>query len=328
METLKKLTLVQWIGIMIGLNSLLMGATPQLTVLFGTAAVPIIVAVATLGNGALGVFVTVIGGLGTQARNVIADGSSIAVGPNASPALATLAMDPAQNKISPAPGAVAAVAAIAKAAAVILFAFIVAGLMFVPPASAAQLKPLQFTGHIRADAKANLAAAKGVTAPAGASASAPADPNIVTTIDGLLTKLENIQNKIVTDVITDIQAADLDAGAVVTPATATVPAVVNDPISHACYPAAVQFLQSLPVAKPTTGTLFGVQLFQKKRDFVNQLKAGLPAYLKIGCGALVGDEVQIFITMMGMVGVTVATGGITGLLPAATLLPAIPALAL
>lgn len=117
METLKNLTLVQWIGIVIGLNSLLMGATPQLTVLFGATAVPIIVAVATLGNGALGVFVTVIGGLGTQAKNVMADGSSIAVGPNASPALATLAMDPAQNKISPAPGAVAAVAAIAKAAA-------------------------------------------------------------------------------------------------------------------------------------------------------------------------------------------------------------------
>jgi preprotein translocase subunit SecF len=31
METLKNLTLVQWIGIMVGLNSLLMGATPQLT---------------------------------------------------------------------------------------------------------------------------------------------------------------------------------------------------------------------------------------------------------------------------------------------------------
>jgi hypothetical protein len=147
-------------------------------------------------------------------------------------------------------------------------------------------------------------------------------------VDSLLSKLSTIQNEIVTNVITDIQAADADAGTVITPATATTPAAVNDPIAHACYPAAVQFLQSLPVAKATTGPLFGVQLFQKKRDFINQLKAGLPAYLKIGCGALIGDEVQIFITMMGMVGVTVATGGITGLLPAATLLPAIPALAI
>jgi hypothetical protein len=102
---------------MVGLNSLLMGATPQLTVLLGTAAVPYVIAIATLGNGALGVFVTVIGGLGNQARNVVAGGASIAVGPNAKPSLATLAMDPAQNKIDAEPGAGAAVAAIAKSAA-------------------------------------------------------------------------------------------------------------------------------------------------------------------------------------------------------------------
>jgi hypothetical protein len=163
---------------------------------------------------------------------------------------------------------------------------------------------------------------------AATATGAASNPSVVSSIDGLLAKLESIQNSVVVNVITDIQAADADAGTVITPAGTTTPAVVNDPISHACYPAAVQFLQSLPIAKATTGTLFGIQLFQKKRDFVNQLKAGLPSYLKIGCGALVGDEVQIFITMMGMVGVTVATGGITGLLPAATLLPAIPALSI
>jgi hypothetical protein len=114
MQTLRNLTLVQWIGIMVGLNSLLMGATPQLTVLFGTGAVPYIIALATLGNGALGVFVTVIGGLGNQAANVMAGGASIAVGPNASPTLAKMAMDPSQEKIDAQPGAAAAVAAIAK----------------------------------------------------------------------------------------------------------------------------------------------------------------------------------------------------------------------
>lgn len=146
METLKNLTLVQWIGIMIGLNSLLMGATPQLTVLFGTAAVPIIVAVATLGNGALGVFVTVIGGLGSQARNVVAGGASIAVGPNASASLATLAMDPAQSKIDAAPGAGAAVAAIAKSAAVLLFAVILATMAFAPTPAAAQTRSTTIIG--------------------------------------------------------------------------------------------------------------------------------------------------------------------------------------
>lgn len=104
METLKNLTLVQWIGIMVGLNSLLMGATPQLTVLFGTAAVPYIIAVATLGNGALGVFVTVVGGIGSQAANVAAmpGVDRIVVNRNAGPTLAGLAVDTDQPKIGPA----------------------------------------------------------------------------------------------------------------------------------------------------------------------------------------------------------------------------------
>lgn len=118
METLKNLTLVQWIGIMVGLNSLLMGATPQLTVLFGTAAVPYIIAIATLGNGALGVFVTVIGGQSSQVRNVAAmpGVEKIAVNGLANAALATLAVDPAQNKIAPTPAAMQTVTATASAA--------------------------------------------------------------------------------------------------------------------------------------------------------------------------------------------------------------------
>lgn len=326
---LKDITPIQIFGGILVVNTVLAGGTTQLTDLFGAAMANHILSVCILGSGICGGFIMQMGGMGSQVRNVLGmtGVEKIDINGQANAALAKLAVDPTLDKIAPTQAAMATVTATAKAA-VILFAFIVAGLMLAPPASAAQLKPLQITGHIRADAKANLAAAKAVTAPAAAPAPAATDPNVVTTIDSLLTKLESISNKVVTDVVTDIQAADTDAGAVVIPATATAPAVVNDPISHACYPAAVQFLQSLPVAKPTTGTLVGVQLFQKKRDFVNQLKAGLPAYLKIGCGALVGDEVQIFITMMGMVGVTVATGGITGLLPAATLLPAIPALTL
>ena len=119
METLKNLTLVQWIGIMVGLNSLLMGATPQLTVLFGTAAVPYIVAVATLGNGALGVFVTVVGGIGSQAANVAAlpGVDRIVVNRNAGATLAALAVDQSQPKIGGStPETQAAIAATAKGA--------------------------------------------------------------------------------------------------------------------------------------------------------------------------------------------------------------------
>jgi hypothetical protein len=119
-ETLKNLTLSQWIGIMVGLNSLLMGATPQLTVLFGTAAVPYIVAVATLGNGALGVFGVVVGGIGSQAANVAAlpGVDRIVVNRNAGPTLAALAIDHDQPKIGAAnPEAQAAIAVTAKGAA-------------------------------------------------------------------------------------------------------------------------------------------------------------------------------------------------------------------
>jgi hypothetical protein len=202
---------------------------------------------------------------------------------------------------------------------VALFAILFLGLAWPGDVSAAAAK-----SHIRLPIDPLGLNAKPTTT---ATPATPA-PGVVTSIDDLLTKLESIKNDVVSGVIGDIQAADVDAGTVITAATGNAPAVVNDPISHACYPAEVQFLQSLPVAKPTTGKYVLVQLFQKKRDFVNQLKAGLPAYLKIGCGALLGDETQIFIATMGMVGVTVATGGISGILPAAGLLPTLPALPL
>lgn len=118
METLKNLTLVQWIGIMVGLNSLLMGATPQLTVLFGTVAVPYIIAIATLGNGALGVFVTVVGGQSAQIRNVAAmpGVDSIKVNALANQTLAQIAVSgaPEAKNVEALPAAVARVAATAK----------------------------------------------------------------------------------------------------------------------------------------------------------------------------------------------------------------------
>jgi len=179
-----------------------------------------------------------------------------------------------------------------------------------------------------ADAAAKLKAFNAKIAAKATGAPVASNPNIVTTIDQFMAKLEAIQAKTVTDVVADITAADADAGTVITPATATAPAVVKDPISHACYPAAIQFLQTLPTAKPLTGTLIGVQLFQQKRDFISQIQAGLPSYLKVGCAALLGDEIQIFVKLMGAVGITVATGGVAGLLPATTILPALPALTL
>lgn len=115
--TFKDITTIQWFGIIILFNTTLLGGSSQLgDLLLSPIVVKAILALATLGNGFLGGLVTMFGGLRTQADNVVDGGASIAVGPHAKTPLAIAAMDPAQSKIDVAPGAAAAVAAIAKSA--------------------------------------------------------------------------------------------------------------------------------------------------------------------------------------------------------------------
>ena len=156
--------------------------------------------------------------------------------------------------------------------------------------------------------------------PAVAAPAAPAQPAL--TLATLMQQIEAVEAKTVADVIADINAADADAGTIIVPAiaaTATTPAVaatVKDPIAHACYPALVQFLQSLPTATPPTGTLVGVQIFQDSRDFIAQVQAGLPTYLKLGCAPLLGDTASILVQALGLVGVKVIPAALTALAPA------------
>lgn len=175
--------------------------------------------------------------------------------------------------------------------------------------------------------------------PAAAAASLPArsgDP-----LADFMDQLEKVKAQNIAAVIADIQAADDDAGTVVTPAisanpnatppTQAVDAQVRDPIAHACYPALIKFLQSTPTFQPAAGKLVGFQLFQRKRDFVAQLKAGLPTYLKLGCAPLLGDEVNTLIQSLAMIGVKLAPAGIAAICPpcAAAVAPiALPALTL
>lgn len=144
-------------------------------------------------------------------------------------------------------------------------------------------------------------------------AAAPTAPKAATSATDWLTKaindLQNVKQEIVDGVIADINAADADAATLLNPAD---PTSFRDPIAHACYPAEVRFLQSLPVATAPTGQFILVQLFQKKRDFVAQIRAGLPPYLIIGCGGLLGDEAAIFMKSLGLIGVKV---GINALVP-------------
>lgn len=113
------LTPLQIIGIILAVNGALTGATAQLTDLFGAVIAKDIVSIASLGSAVLGGIITSMSGQGSQIRNVAAmtGVESIKVNGQANSTLATLAMDPAQNKVAPTQAAVAEVSATAKAAA-------------------------------------------------------------------------------------------------------------------------------------------------------------------------------------------------------------------
>lgn len=137
-----------------------------------------------------------------------------------------------------------------------------------------------------------------------------------------MAQLEKVTQDNVAAIVADVQAADADAGVVITPeipangSQPEIAAVVKDPIAHACYPAIVKFLQSIPAVAAPTGKFVGVQLFQAKRDFVAQLQAGLPTYLKLGCAPLLGDEINIAMNTLALIGVRVAPAALTALMPA------------
>lgn len=187
-----------------------------------------------------------------------------------------------------APGVASAVTDAAKA--LVLLAALAIGLFaFAGDASAQiRLKPL------------SLGAAAATPVPTAKPATADA-------LSKFMDDLSKVAQDVVTGVIADITAADADAGSLL---NGSDPLSFKDPIAHACYPAEIKFLQSLPVATPPTGKYVLVQLFQKKRDFVAQIKAGLPDYLKLGCAALLGDEVQILTKSLGLIGVSVAANAL------------------
>ena len=119
------LTLAQKLGLTIGILGILATATTQLTDIlapFGSYApiiVKEIVSVAGLATSILGFVLTFVTGQGSQVANVQAmpGVKQIVVNENASPVLATMAVDPANPKIAAAPEAKAAVQATAIQAA-------------------------------------------------------------------------------------------------------------------------------------------------------------------------------------------------------------------
>lgn len=131
--TMKSLTPLQIVGIILIINGALTGSVNELTDLLGAVWSKHVVSICIIGSGICGGFVTMFGGQATQLKNIAADPQSqealvkavlgmrgvegLAVNQRASPALAVMAMDPAQDKIAPTQNAMESVARTAATAA-------------------------------------------------------------------------------------------------------------------------------------------------------------------------------------------------------------------
>ena len=110
---------------------------------------------------------------------------------------------------------------------------------------------------------------------------------------------------------------DLDAATAIADAN-------MDPIGAACYPALKKFLtEQTGTPKPTPDQIRGVfSAFEKARVERMALEGrvgqggALPAYLKLGCAALVQDERMFALRLAAFIaGAQVGVPGVSGLLP-------------
>ncbi len=156
MQTLKNFTPIQWLIILLSLNSAIAGATAQLTDLFGASVAHYIVSAVTFANTILGAFMVPFTGQSAQidAVRAMPGVEHIEINAMANATLAAKAMDKTMDKIAPTPEARDAVAKIAAAGAVLLALLI--GSSWMNPASAQTRRAPQITGDPVADIKANL----------------------------------------------------------------------------------------------------------------------------------------------------------------------------
>jgi hypothetical protein len=104
MNAIKNLTVLQWIGIVLLVNSVLTSSTNEMKDLLGAVWATHAVSLATIGSGICGGLVTMFGGISSQASNVAAlpGVDRILVNRNANATLSALAVDHDQPKIGPA----------------------------------------------------------------------------------------------------------------------------------------------------------------------------------------------------------------------------------
>lgn len=113
-----QLNVKQTIAIVVAVLSVLIGSTAQLTDLFGAGTAKTVVSVASLANSILSATLAVLTTQGASIRDVLAmpGVEKIDVNSQANKTLASIAVDPKQDKIAPTPAAMDAVTSIAKGA--------------------------------------------------------------------------------------------------------------------------------------------------------------------------------------------------------------------
>ena len=92
--------------------------------------------------------------------------------------------------------------------------------------------------------------------------------------------------------VTDLQNADADAVA------------HSDAIAHACYPALIQFVQSVQGAGAGTTVSGAFGAFQRARDVRNGVASGIPDYLILGCGPLYAQVHGDLLKVLAGIGVS------------------------
>lgn len=136
---LSEITFIQWMGAVLVVNGAVLGYSNEVADLFGPIWQKHIFSVMTIGSAIVGGFITIFGGIGTQARNVVAAGGQVNVSPLAATALTTLAQDVGEPAI--------------KSTGTIVKAIIVAfalSFLLIPGSAQAQFKTPQ---QIAADVK-------------------------------------------------------------------------------------------------------------------------------------------------------------------------------
>lgn len=110
------LTRTQWLGIMIVIFGTLAISSAQLSDVFGSGNAKIVVSLSAIINTMLGGVVTLLGGQGTQIKDVLAMAGveKVTVNSSANSTLAAIAVNPAIDKIAPLTADVDTVTATAK----------------------------------------------------------------------------------------------------------------------------------------------------------------------------------------------------------------------